>query len=315
MNRTAATAHGPRGLRRLGAEVYKNRMVYTLVLPGLIWYLLFAYGPMGGLSLAFKTYRANLGIWGSPWVGMQNYHYVFRDAAFWRSVWRTLYINLGRLIFEFPIPVLLSLMLNELRVGRYKKVLQTVFTFPHFLSWIIVSSVLINFLSAEGLVNSILKNCGGEAFHFLGNTATFQPMLYITAIWKGAGWSAIIYLAAISGIDVDQYEAAEIDGASRLQRVAHITLPNILPTVIVMFILQTGNLMSAGFDQIFNLSNVAVRDVAETLDMFIYRITFQAPPDFGFSMAVSLFRSVINMALLVLADRGAKLMGGSGLFA
>lgn len=307
-------AKRPSGARRLGAEIYKHRMVYTLILPGLIWYLLFAYGPMGGLSLAFKTYRANLGIWQSPWVGMQNYRYVFRDAAFWRAVWRTLYINMGRLLFEFPMPVLLSLMLNELRVGRYKKILQTVFTFPHFLSWIIVSSVLINFLSAEGLVNSLSKNLGGEAFNFLGNTAIFQPMLYVTAIWKGAGWSAIIYLAAISGIDIDQYEAAEIDGASRMQRIVHITLPNILPTVIVMFILQTGNLMSAGFDQIFNLSNVAVRDVAETLDMFIYRITFQSPPDFGFSMAVSLFRSIINMALLVLADRGAKIMGGGGLF-
>ena len=314
MNRMKGVAKHTSGSRRLGAEIYKHRMVYTLILPGLIWYLLFAYGPMSGLSLAFKTYRANLGIWQSPWVGMQNYRYVFRDAAFWRAVWRTLYINMGRLLFEFPMPVLLSLMLNELRVGRYKKMLQTVFTFPHFLSWIIVSSVLINFLSAEGLVNSLSKNLGGEAFNFLGNTSIFQPMLYVTAIWKGAGWSAIIYLAAISGIDIDQYEAAEIDGASRMQRIAHITLPNILPTVIVMFILQTGNLMSAGFDQIFNLSNVAVRDVAETLDMFIYRITFQSPPDFGFSMAVSLFRSIINMALLVLADRGAKIMGGGGLF-
>ncbi len=302
----------PRGL---AAAIYKNRSVYTLLLPGLIWYLVFAYGPMGGLSLAFKDYRANLGIWGSPWVGMQNYHYVFRDAAFWRSVWRTLFINLGRLIFEFPMPVILSLILNELRMPRYKKVLQTIFTFPHFLSWVIVSSVMINFLSVEGLVNSIVKSLGGSAFNFLGNTTAFQPMLYITSIWKSAGWSAIIYLAAISGIDMDQYEAAQIDGASRLQRIAHITLPNIMPTVTVMFILQTGSIMSAGFDQIFNLSNVAVRDVSETLDMYIYRITFQAPPDFGFSMAVSLFRSVINMVLLVLADRGAKLMGGSGLFA
>src|SRR5699024_4864801 len=134
------------------------RAVYTLLLPGLIWYLVFAYGPMGGLSLAFKDYRANLGIWGSPWVGMQNYHYVFRDAAFWRSVWRTLFINLGRLIFEFPMPVILSLILNELRMPRYKKVLQTIFTFPHFLSWVIVSSVMINFLSVEGLVNSIVKS-------------------------------------------------------------------------------------------------------------------------------------------------------------
>lgn len=301
-------------MRRLGAEIIRHRAIYTLVLPGLVWYLIFAYGPMGGLSLAFKTYRANLGIWASPWVGMQNFEYVLKDPSFWRSVWRTLSINLGRLLFEFPVPILLSLMLNEVRIGRSRKVLQTVYTFPHFLSWIIVSSVMINFLSAEGLVNSIIRVLGGSPVNFLGNPNTFQAMLYVTQNWKGAGWSAIVYLAAISAIDMDQYEAAEIDGASRLQRVVHITLPNIQPTIVVLFILQCGSIMSAGFDQIFNLSNVAVRDVAETLDMFIYRVTFKAPPDFGFSMAVSLFRSVINMLLLVLADRGAKWMGGNGLF-
>lgn len=301
--------------KKLITRIWKARAVYILMVPALVWYIVFAYGPMAGLMLAFKQYRANLGIFRSPWVGMMNYRYLLRDAAFWRSVLRTLQINFGRLAFEFPVPILLALILNELRMNRYKKVLQTIFTFPHFLSWVIVASVLTNFLSFEGLVNSIISFFGGTKFGFLGNTKLFQWLLYITSDWKGAGWSAIIYLAAISGIDQDQYEAAEIDGATRIQRVLKITLPNILPTIMVLFILQVGNLMSAGFDQIFNLSNTAVADVSETLDMFIYRITFKAPPDFGFSMAVSLFRSIINMILLVAADRGSKLMGGGGLMA
>lgn len=303
----------PRGFRHLMESVWKHRMIYTLLIPGLIWYLIFAYGPMGGLTLAFKTYKARLGVWGSPWAGLENYVYVFRDPAFLKSVFRTLNINFGRMLVQFPMPILLALMLNELRMNRYKKMMQTVLTFPHFLSWVVVASILTNVLAYDGLLNGIIKLMGGDTISFLGNAKIFQPMLYVTEVWKSAGWSAIIYLAAITGIDQDQYEAAEIDGASRLQSIRHITLPNIMPTVVVMFILAMGNIMSAGFDQIFNLSNAAVRDVSETLDMYIYRITFQSAPDFSFSMAVSLFRSVINMLLLLLADRGAKLMGGDGL--
>lgn len=269
---------------------------------------------MAGLSLAFKSYNAKLGIWASPWVGLRNYEYVFRDSAFWSSIIKTLQINLGRLLFCFPAPILISLMLNELRMKRYAKIMQSIFTFPHFLSWIIVSSVLTNVLSFDGLVNGAITSLGGETVNFLGSEQLFQPMLYITDIWKTSGYSAIIYLAAISGIDIDQYEAAEIDGSTRLQRIWHITLPNIMPTIIIMFILTTGNLMSAGFDQVFNISNSATRNVSEILDMYIYRITFQSATDFSFSTAVSLFRSLINMILLVIADRGSRLMGGNGLF-
>jgi len=292
---------------------WKNRMVYTLLLPGLIWYIVFAYGPMGGLTLAFKTYKANLGILGSPWSGLLNYSRVFSDSAFLDSVFRTLFINFGRLIFQFPMPIILALALNELKFIRFKKIVQTIFTFPHFLSWIIVASVLTNVLSLDGLLNNILAATGLDRISFLGSPGIFHPMLYITEIWKSSGWGAIVYLAAISSVDMDQYEAAEIDGASRMQRIFRITLPNIMPTIVVMFILAVGGIMSAGFDQIFNLSNVSVRGVSEILDMYIYRITFQAPTDFSFSMAVSLFRSTINMVLLLIADRGAKLMGGDGL--
>lgn len=294
-------------------RIWKNRMLYTLLIPGLIWYIVFAYGPMSGLQLAFKSYKAGLGIWGSPWVGLANYDRVFQDPDFWAAVLRTLYINVGRLIFQFPIPIVLAMLLNEIKFTRYKKTVQTILTFPHFLSWIIVASILTNILSLDGMLNNLISALGGERISFLGSPEIFQPMLYATDIWKSAGWSAIVYLAAISSVDTDQYEAAEIDGANRLQRMWFITLPNILPTIVVMFILAVGGVMSTGFDQVFNLDNVSVRSVSEILDMYIYRITFRAPTDFSFSMAVSLFRSVINMVLLLIADRGAKLMGGDGL--
>nr|WP_090645581.1 ABC transporter permease subunit [Paenibacillus sp. UNC496MF] len=288
-------------------------MVYTLLAPGLIWYIIFVYGPMGGLTLAFKSYRASGGIWGSPWVGMENFKYIFLDQAFMRSVIRTLEINLGRMVFQFPMAIVVALLLNEVIFLRMKKGLQTILTFPHFLSWVVLSSVLITVLSYDGFVNGIIRAFGFKSFNFLGNQSIFVPMLYSTEIWKNSGWGAIIYLAAISGIDAEQYEAAAIDGVNRFQRIFHITLPSILPTIIVMFILTMGGLMSTGFDQIFNLSNAAVRDVAETLDMYIYKISFQSAPDFSYSTAVSLFRSVINMAFLLVADRIAKLMGKDGL--
>ncbi|NLV58502.1 MAG: sugar ABC transporter permease [Clostridiales bacterium] len=291
-----------------------NKQVYFLLLPGMAWYVIFAYIPIMGLSLAFKTYKAKLGIFGSPWVGLLNYEYVFRDPAFIASLFRTLWINAGRFICEFPVPILLALAINEVRIGRSKKIIQSIFTFPHFLSWIVVSSIMINVLSHNGLVNSFIRLWGGEAVNFLGTQGYFQPLVYITSIWKTAGWTAIIYMASIAGIDQEQYEAAEIDGASRMQRILHVTLPGIRNTAIVMLILQVGFIMTTGFEQIFNLSNPATIKVAETLDMYIYRVTFQSASDFSFSASISLFKSLINFLLLLGADRLAKLMGGEGLF-
>ncbi|WP_018975512.1 ABC transporter permease [Saccharibacillus kuerlensis] len=300
--------------KRLFVEIWKYRMTYTLLIPGLIWLFLFAYLPMGGLSLAFKEYRANDGIWSSEWIGMENFKYVFRDPAFADAVWRTLYINIIKLFITFPFPILLALLLNELRMRRYKKALQTAFTFPHFLSWIIVSGIIINVLAYDGLVNSFLALFGFSTINFLGSEQNFYPMIILTDIWKSTGWGAIVFMAAISGIDQEQYEAAQIDGATRLQQMFRVTLPNIMPTVTIMFILSVGGLMSSGFDQIFNLANAATQNVSQVLDVYIYRITFQSSTDFSFSTAVSLFRSIVNMILLLLADRAAKWMGGDGLF-
>ena len=301
-------------VNRLGRKIWKNRAIYGLMLPGLVWLVIFAYGPLSGLLLAFKTYSAKGGIWGSPWCGLENFRYVFRDAAFFRSVFTTLKINIGRLLIQFPAPILLALLLNECVLKRYKKLAQTIFTFPHFLSWVIVASLVTNTLSMDGLINNLLAALGLEKVNFLGSSRLFVPILYITENWKSAGWSAIIYLAALSGIDVDQYEAAKLDGANRWQTMLHVTLPNLKPTIIVMLVLSIGNLMTGGFDQIFNLSNPAVEEVSEILDMYIYRVTFGSVPDFGFSMAISLFRSLVNCMFLIVADKGSKKLGGSGLF-
>lgn len=303
----------PSKIRRLGSEIWRFRVVYTLLLPGFLWYILFAYLPMGGLSLAFKTFKANLGIWRSPWAGLENFSYLFRDAAFWRSLWKTVYINFGRMVFQFPAPIILALLINEFHSKRYKKVLQTIYTFPHFFSWVIVASMATNILSLSGFVNQFIALFGLEPINFLGESRVFIPMLYFTDIWKYAGYGSIIYLAAISGIDTGLYEAADIDGASRWSKLIHITLPSIMPTIVIMFILTSGTLMTIGFDQIFNMSNAAVKDSVEVLDMYIYRITFQSAADFSFSTAVSLFRSILNMLLLLGANKLSKMMGGGGL--
>jgi putative aldouronate transport system permease protein len=303
-------------LAKTGKNILKHKEKYVLVLPGLAWYAVFAYIPIFGLSLAFKKYMAKLGLFGSPWIGLANFQNVFADPAFLQSIFTTLKINAGRLLFVFLFPIFLALIINEVRLGRSKKILQSIFTFPHFLSWVIVASVMISILGQRGMVNSFIGGIfNTKPISFLGIPAYFLPVVYVTDIWKSAGWSAIIYMAAISGIDTEQYEAAEIDGSSRLQRMRYITLPGIKPTIFVLFILAVGYLMSGGFDQIFNLSNPATIKVAETLDMYIYRITFRGSVDFSFSAAVALFRSIINLALLFSADRFMKRVGGSGLLA
>jgi putative aldouronate transport system permease protein len=269
---------------------------------------------MSGLQLAFKQFNARLGIWGSKWVGLLNYTFVVRDPAFWRAMVNTITISIQRLVFQFPVPIILALLINELNARRYKKVLQTIFTFPNFLSWVIISGIMFNLLEANGLLNNILQATGHERWGFLTSTKLIRPLLYITENWKSAGWGAIIYLAAITGIEMEQYESAIIDGATRFQRMIFITLPGIQEIIIVMFILAVGNVMNAGFDQIFNLGNAAVQNKIDMLDWYIYRITFRGNVDFGFSTAISLMKAVINFVFLVAANQVSRAIAKTGLF-
>ena len=302
------------GQSKLAKQIYKARYLYLILLPGIIFYIIFSYMPMYGLTLAFKEFRANLGIMGSPFIGLKNYKYVFQDSEFTRALLNTLAISVQRIIIQFPAPIILAVLLNELRSMKLKRTLQTVYTLPHFLSWVIISGIMLNLLGNNGAVNNLMGAIGLEKQDFLISDKLFRPIIYFSDIWKTAGWTSIIYLASIAGIDSSQYEAAYIDGASRFQTIIHVTIPGIGSTIAVLFMLSVGQVMNAGFEQIFNMYNPAVLDVADILDTYIYRVTFERPTDFGFSTAVSLFKSVINFTLLIATDRIVKSRGHAGIF-
>ena len=300
--------------KTLAKRIWEAKYIYLFMIPGLVFFSVFHYAPMGGLVLAFKNYSARLGMWGSEWVGFKHFERLFLTPMAINAITNTLTINLGRLLFEFPIPIILAILLSEMRGKWCKRIYQTVYTFPHFLSWIIVATLLKDFFSTNGAVNMLITAIGGEKVNFLADGSTFRGILYATSSWKGAGWSAIIYIAAISSIGSEQYEAAYIDGASRLQTIWHITLPGIASIVVIMLILQVGRSMNAGFDQIFNMRNSVVKNTVDIIDTYVHDITFGNAPNYGFSTAVGLFKSVVNTLLLVVSDWLSKRLSGQGLF-
>lgn len=302
-------------LKRLGLAIWNARYIYLLLIPGLLFFIIFQYLPMNGVVLAFKKYNARLGIWGSPSVGWANFARIFSTPAALTAIKNTFEINISRLIFQFPAAIILALLVNEMRGNHLRRIYQTVFTFPHFLSWVVVSTILSNFFANGGMVNSVITSLGGERINFLADTGLFRPLLYLTHNWKEMGWDSIIYMAAIAAIDPTLYEAATVDGATRFKQAFHVTLPCILSTIVILFILQVGRIMNAGFEQIFYMQNPAVKDVSEVLDTYIYTITFKATPNYGFSAAVGLFKSVINLAMLLVTNFVVKKASGSGLFA
>lgn len=237
--------------RSLWSRIWENRFLYVMLLPMVVLLLIFNYYPMYGVILAFKDFNFSAGILGSPWTknhGFYNFLRLFRDPSFSNAMINTLSISLGRLIFEFPIPIMLALLINEIRSNKYKRVVQTVYTFPHFISWIIVAGLFFNLFSNDGIVNQIFTVVGLPKQHVLSDPNTFRPLVYISSNWKEMGWSAIIYLATISGISPELYEAARIDGAGRAQLVRHITLPCLSGTIAILLILQIASMMNAGFD-------------------------------------------------------------------
>lgn len=294
-------------------QIWQAKYLYLCILPMIVWVIIFSYGPMYGVIIAFKDFKAKYGILGSEWVGFDNFEMIFKVDAARQAILTTLEISFGRLAFCFPMGIVVAILLTEMRGKNLKKVCQTVLTFPHFLSWVIVGSLMSNFLRIDGAVNSLLGIFGVEPIPFLREVSMFKPILYLTDNWKTMGWDAIIFMAAIAGIDPTLYEAAEIDGASRLQRIWHITLPGISTTIVVMLVLAVGGIMNAGFDQIFNLRNDIVADVANILDTYIYDITFLGAPDYSFSAAVGLFKSLIGCILLITTNKIAKAINGSGI--
>ena len=297
-------------------KIKNDRLLYVLIIPVIVWYIMFCYIPLGGLSLAFKQFRYDMGLWNSPWIGFENFSLMFADPEFWRAFKNTLIFSLGKLVFHFPMPIILAILLNEITSPRLKKFYQTVFTFPHFISWVVLAGVLTSLFASNGIVNQILSVFGIASVAPLVSEQAFRPFIWISNIWKEIGWDSIIYLAAFAGIDPGLYEAAGIDGANRWQKMIHVSWPGIRSTVVIMFILAVGQMMTSGanFDQIFNLYSSPVYSVADTLDTFVFRKSFVTGGNFGYTTAIGLFKSVVGVILLTGANKIVTKFGDQGLF-
>lgn len=266
--------------------------------------IVFSYIPMAGVVIAFKDFRMSAGIIASPWNGVDNFHRLFLGQDFLLALRNTLTISLLKLGFGFFAPILLALLLNEVRLNGYKRGIQTLTYLPHFISWVVLSGIFLMLFGIDGPINTLLKHLGGKAIPFLTEDVWFVVLVVATAVWQSVGYGSIIYLAALSGIDPTLYEAAVVDGAGRWKQTLHITLPSLFPTIITLFILSLGGVLNAGFDQIFNLYSVPVYDVGDILDTYVLRRLISL--DYGLATAAGVFKSVVGMALIIGANALAK---------
>lgn len=294
-------------------DLKRNKVKYLMILPVIIYLLVFCYKPMYGIIIAFKKYRPALGIFNSPWVGVKYFKQFFSDPYFFRLLKNTFMISLLSLLFSFPAPVLFALLLNEVRVKWFKRTVQTISYMPHFISLVVVCSLINSFCASDGLFNNIAVFFGAKRQNLLIMKEYFRPIYILSDIWQGLGWSSIIYLAALAGIDQEQYEAARIDGAGRLQQMWYITLPGLLPTVSMLLILQIGSVLSVGYEKIMLLASPLTYDVSDVISFYVYRRGI-AGGEFSYSTAVGLFNSVVNLFFLILANKISKKAGQRGLF-
>jgi len=299
-------------------KIWKYRHRYLMILPMFLLILVFNYFPLYGITLAFKKYRMIDGIFGSPWCGTYQFQKLFKTASFWTVLKNTVEISGLRILFGFPAPIIFALLLNEVRNRKYQRVVQTISYLPHFMSWVVLSGIFMQLFSTTGVFNTVIKLFGGEPIMFLTSKALFRPILIATGVWQGVGWSSVIYLASIAGIDPQIYEAATIDGANRYHMMRYITLPSIYPVISMLFILQMGGILNAGFDQIFNLYNPMVYDVADILDTYVYRRGFGVDSgltaDYSFSTAVGLFKNLVGFGLVMLTNFVSKKLTDTGIW-
>ena len=302
------------GVKGLTKYLWKHKYMYLMLVPAIVYYVIFCYVPMYGASIAFKDFNPMQGIMKSPWVGFDVFEQLFGMSKFYSVFWNTIRISLIRLIFGFPFPIIVALMLNELRWNRVKRVIQTAIYIPNFISWVVLGGIMTSLLSIDsGIVNGIIKMLGFQPIGFLTDERYFVPTMVVSMIWKTFGWNTIIYLAAMTGIDPQLYEAATVDGANRWQRLLHITLPCIRSTIIVVLITRIGSLMQAGFEQIFVLYHPGVYGTADIIDTYVYRMGLQEGK-FELASAVGLFKSVVNFILVVIANKTARMMGEEGIY-
>lgn len=276
----------------------KDWQLHLMILPGLLFILIFKYMPLGGITIAFKEFLPGKGIWGSPWVGLENFEYMLALPDTKLVMWNTLFIAAAKILINFPVPIIISILLNEVKNHRFKRSVQTIIYLPYFISWVILAGIIQDLFAKEGLINQFLGIFGAEPVFFLGNKYAFLGVLIGTDVWKNFGYNTVVYLAAITGIDETLYEAAKIDGANRFQQIWNVTLPGIAPIVVLMMILNLGNVLNAGFEQIFNLYNPLVYETADIIDTFVYRISL-VEANYSLGTAVGLLKSVVSFILIV----------------
>jgi putative aldouronate transport system permease protein len=306
-------ARSPNRAARLARDFALNKYLYIMMIPVVVYYLVFHYAPMYGALIAFKDYSPMKGIMGSDWVGFRHFADFFNSYYFWRILTNTITISLYSLIFEFPTPIILALLINEVRHKTFKRVAQTITYMPYFISLVVICGIITDFTNADGIINRIFVWMGYDGQAMLQRPELFRSIYILSEIWQRIGWESIIYIAALMGIDQEQYEAARMDGASRFKQMMHITLPGIMPTIAIMMILRMGNLLNVGFEKIILLYNPITYDTADVISSFVYR---KGLLEFGwsYSSAVGLFNSVINLILLVTANYVSRRMNDSSLW-
>ena len=303
----------PNNTLRVCKTAWKNREYYLLLIPALIYLIIFCYAPMYGIQIAFKNDRGSLGIMGSKWVGFKHFINFVTGFNFWTLVKNTLTLSVYSLLVTFPIPIILALVLNELS-PKLKKFTQTVLYAPHFLSTVVlVGMMLVMFSKSSGVINTILEALGFERYYFFGEPEAFSRLYVWSSVWQNMGWNAIIYIAALSGIDSTLHEAAEIDGANRIQRILHINIPCILPTIIIMLIMAVGNIASVGYEKAFLMQNDLNISVSEIISTYVYKRGI-VQSNYSFSAAVGLFNNVINVIMLLIANTISRKVSETSLF-
>lgn len=294
--------------------LWDNRALYIMLIPGIIYYLIFHYGPMAGVMIAFKDFDIFSGIFSSDWVGLKHFEKLFNSKNFFLIFKNSLSISFYKLAVCFPIPIALAIMLNEVRHRAFQRTLQTIVYLPYFLSWVVIAGIVTNLLApSDGIVNVLLKAMGKDTVNFLASKQWFRTVLVLSDLWHGMGWNTVIFLAALTNIDPQLYEAARIDGAGKMQQIWHITLPGLKSTIIVLLLMKIGNIMNNGFEQIFLLYNPNVYDVADVFETYVYRIGL-VDTRYDFATAVGLFKSCVSFVMLITANKLAKIFGERGIF-
>ncbi|NOV03877.1 ABC transporter permease subunit [Paenibacillus sp. LMG 31457] len=295
-------------------RLIKDKWLYLLLAPGLLYFIIFKYVPMWGVLLAFKNYQPFIGFWKSDWVGLEHFRVFFTNPEFFMLLRNTLLLSLYNLLFFFPAPIVLALLLNEVRLAIFKRTVQTLIYVPHFISLVIVASLTYVFLTTQGgIVNEMLQEHTGAKIDFLASPQWFRPMIIIQTIWKECGFGTIIFLAALAGVDVEQYEAAVMDGANRFRQMWHITLPSIRSTIVILLILRMGQVMDNGFEQIFLMLNPLNRETAEVFDTYVYMMGITQGA-FSYSTAVGLFKAIVGVILVLGTNWLAKRFGQPGIY-